>query len=198
MCTISMLYFCIQYVVGAPRAGKCCCATERVFLNCTYNSIWAHCQCTWEEDRLRTQHIPGAASKEGFSMDCHLCISFVGSSTTTFPISCAWICSGTLDPLTGHREAKNPSVYIQSSERSLEGWKVNFACWPTGLEAALLASCWRAASWPHRLWQGDQRAQSSSQPWIDSAAFGTSKPLWHSRGAPSPLKLYPFHANFYK
>lgn len=194
MSTISMLYICIQYIVWAAREGKCWCAIEWVLLNCIDNSVWVHFQCIWE-DRVRTQHIPVVASKERFSTDCHLCISLVWVTTTTFPIGCAWICSSTLGPLTGHRQAKI-TAFTSRAQRGI--WKVNIAFGPTGLKVTLLASCWREASWPHRLWWGDERAQPSSYPWIDSAAFATSKPLRHSRGAPSPLKPYPFHANFYK
>lgn len=94
-----------------------------------------------------------------------------------------------------HRKAKI-TAFTFRAQRGI--WKVNFAFWPTGLRVTLLASCWRAAGWPHRICWGDERAPSSPYLWIDSAAFATSKPLRHSRGAPSPLKPYPFHTNFYK
>lgn len=194
MSTISMLSLFIQYIVRAPREGKRWHAIERVFLNCLYNAIWVHYQCIWEEDRVRTQHIPVGTSEERFNMECHLCICL--DHHHHFPNQ---LCLALLKHTRStHRPGRQAKITAFTFRAQRGVWKGNFAFWPTGLKVTLLASCWRAASWPHRLWRGDERAQSSSCPSIDSAAFATSKPLRHSGGAPSPLKPYPFHANFYK
>lgn len=123
-----------------------------------------------------------------------LCISFLRTTTTISPISCAWICSSTPDPLRPQR-GKTHSVYIQSSERSLEGKLCFLAHWPQSYTAGHLL---KGSQLTTQALLGDERAQSSPYPWIDSAAFATSKPLRHSRGAPTSLKPYPFHKNFHK
>lgn len=134
MSTISMLYLYIQCIVGAPREGKGCCAIEWVFLNCIYNFIWVPYQCIWEEDRVRTQHIP-VVGKERFNMDCSLHFLCLDHQHH-FPNQ---LCLDLLTRST-HRpqRSRNHSVYIQSSERSLEGELCFLPHWPESSSAGQL------------------------------------------------------------
>lgn len=190
MSTISMFYLCIQYIVGAPRNGKYCSAIEQVILNCLYNYIWVRYQCIWEEDRVRTQHSPVVASKERFNMDC---VSASPSSGPPPPLPQSAVPGFAQAHRihSGHREAK-PTAFTFRAQRGV--WKVNFAFWPTGLKVTLLAICWRAASWPHRLCWGMRGHSQALTPEL------TQLPLQHQSlcGTPGVLPLLWNHTHFTK
>lgn len=96
-----------------------------------------------------------------------------------------------------HRPQRGKKIPVFTLRAQRGVWKVNFACWPTGLEVTA-GQLLKGSQLTTQALAGGREGTISSYSWIDSAAFATSKPLQHSRGAPSPLKPYPFHSNFCK